>query len=152
MQLRQGLEGWRTTGAAISLRNLSGLLADVCRVREAQVQEGLAALAEALACVDKTGERTPKRSCIGSRASCCSRRRLLGQSQAESCFPARPSHCPTPAGEVVGTPCYHEPQSPVAAPGQASSSGTSCSRRSTVGSPKALPRLICKKPGHYSTS
>ena len=55
-QLRQGLEAWRATGAAISWPYWLNLLADTY-AKMAHAGEGLAVLAEALACVDNTGER-----------------------------------------------------------------------------------------------
>jgi predicted ATPase len=55
-QLRQGLEGWRATGAAISWSYWLGLLTDTC-ARGAHTGESLAVVAEALTCVDQTGER-----------------------------------------------------------------------------------------------
>ena len=85
VQLRQGLEGWRTTGAAISLPYFLGLLADVC-VRGAQVQEGLATLAEALAYVDKTGERYAEAELHRLKGELLLAQVPPDASQAESCF------------------------------------------------------------------
>ncbi|HSX83230.1 MAG TPA: adenylate cyclase, partial [Candidatus Saccharimonadia bacterium] len=85
VQLRQGLEGWRTTGAAISLPYFLGLLADVC-VRGAQVQEGLAVLAEALAYVDKTGERYAEAELHRLKGELLLSQAPPDSAQAEGCF------------------------------------------------------------------
>jgi TOMM system kinase/cyclase fusion protein len=58
-QMRQGLDDLRTTGTEVTRAYSLGLLADAHR-KVGQVQEGLALVAEALALVDKTGERWPE--------------------------------------------------------------------------------------------
>jgi predicted ATPase len=55
-QMRQGLTAWRATGAAISLPNWLGLLAEAYG-RVEQLAEGLPLLEEALVAVHSTGER-----------------------------------------------------------------------------------------------
>jgi len=55
-QMRQGLTAWRATGAAISLPNWLGLLAEAYG-RVEQPAEGLPLLEEALVAVHSTGER-----------------------------------------------------------------------------------------------
>jgi predicted ATPase len=54
--MRQGLAGWRATGAEIAQSIWLALLAEAYG-KEGQIEEGLTVLAEALAIVNKTGER-----------------------------------------------------------------------------------------------
>jgi predicted ATPase len=56
-QIRQGLAAYRTTGAEILLPHMLALLAEAYG-QAGQPEARLAALAEALGLVDKTGERT----------------------------------------------------------------------------------------------
>jgi predicted ATPase len=55
-QIRQGLTAYRATGAELMRSYFLALLAEACGKAE-QAKEGLAALAEALTVVDKSGER-----------------------------------------------------------------------------------------------
>lgn len=55
-QMRQGMAAWRVTGAEMWQSNFLALLAEVYG-KVGQVEEGLTVLAEALAQIDKTGER-----------------------------------------------------------------------------------------------
>jgi predicted ATPase len=84
-QLRQGLEGWRATGAAISRPYWLGLLADTC-ARRAYAEEGLAVLAEALICVDQTGERYAEAELHRLTGELRLKQSLPDASQAEACF------------------------------------------------------------------
>jgi predicted ATPase len=54
-QIRQGMDGWRATGAKLSGPYFLTLLAEAYR-KVGQVAEGLSVVAEALAAVDKAGE------------------------------------------------------------------------------------------------
>ncbi|MBI3301053.1 MAG: AAA family ATPase, partial [Deltaproteobacteria bacterium] len=56
VQMRQGLAAWRATGAEVTQPYILALLAETYG-KIGQTEEGLNALAEALATVDKTGER-----------------------------------------------------------------------------------------------
>jgi predicted ATPase len=58
-QMRQGLGDLRTTATEVTRAYSLGLLADAYG-KVGQAQEGLASVAEALALVDKTGERWPE--------------------------------------------------------------------------------------------
>ena len=69
-QLRQGLDAYRATGAEFQRPHFLSMLAEVHRSL-GQPEAGLTALSEALALVEKPANATTKRSCIGSRASCC---------------------------------------------------------------------------------
>jgi predicted ATPase/DNA-binding winged helix-turn-helix (wHTH) protein len=55
-QLRQGLDAWRATGAELGQTYFLALQTEVCK-QAGQIEAGLATLAEALAAVDRTGER-----------------------------------------------------------------------------------------------
>jgi predicted ATPase len=55
-QMRQGLAAWQATGTALARPQCLALLAEACG-KVGQIEEGLSALVEALAAVDKTGER-----------------------------------------------------------------------------------------------
>jgi predicted ATPase len=55
-QLRQGLAAFQTSGAEFFRPFYLSLLAEACR-QEGQVEEGLVVIAEALAVVEKNGER-----------------------------------------------------------------------------------------------
>jgi len=55
-QIRQGMAAWRTTGAELARPYFLALVAEAC-AKGGQAEEGLSALAEALATVHKTGER-----------------------------------------------------------------------------------------------
>ena len=55
-QIRQGLVAWRATGAELERPHFFALLAEAYE-KVGQAEEGLGILAEALALVDKTGER-----------------------------------------------------------------------------------------------
>src|SRR5262249_29915374 len=55
-QMLRGLAAWRETGAELWLPHFIALLVEAYR-KEGQAAEGLAVLTEALATVDKTGER-----------------------------------------------------------------------------------------------
>jgi predicted ATPase len=55
-QLRQGFAGWVGTGAELARTYYLGLLADACWIAQ-QTEAGLAAVSEALAAADSTGEQ-----------------------------------------------------------------------------------------------
>ena len=84
-QLRQGLEGWRATGAAISWSYYLGSLADAY-VRGAHAGEGLAVLAEALTCVDQTGERYAEAELHRLKGELLLKQTVPDAHQAEACF------------------------------------------------------------------
>lgn len=67
-QLREGLAANRAAGAQMSRPSHLALLADAC-LRASRPEAGLAAVDEALATVEETGERSTRRSSIGCGAS-----------------------------------------------------------------------------------
>jgi predicted ATPase len=84
-QLRQGLDGWRATGAAISWSYYLGSLADAY-TRGAQGAEGLATVAEALTCVEQTGERYAEAELHRLRGELLLKPPLPDAPQAAACF------------------------------------------------------------------
>jgi predicted ATPase len=84
-QLRQGLEGWRATGAAISWSYYLGSLADAY-ARGAHAGEGLAVLTEALTCVDQTGERYAEAELHRLKGALLLEQTVPDAHQAEVCF------------------------------------------------------------------
>jgi TOMM system kinase/cyclase fusion protein len=84
-QLRQGLEGWRATGAAISWSYYLGSLADAY-ARGPHAGEGLAVLFEALTCVDKTGERYAEAELHRLKGDLLLKQTVPDAHQAEVCF------------------------------------------------------------------
>jgi predicted ATPase len=84
-QLQQGLAAWKATGAVIGCSFWLGLLADVY-VRVAHARDGLAVLAEALAFVDKTGERHCEAELHRLKGELLLTQVPLDVPQAEGCF------------------------------------------------------------------
>ena len=84
-EMRRGLAAWRSTGAGLVQPYWLALVAEVCR-KAGQPTEGLTALSEALALVDKNGQRYYEAELYRLKADL-----LLGQAtpdaaQAEACF------------------------------------------------------------------
>ena len=78
-----------------------------------QIDEGLTMLAEALAGMDKTGERYWEAELYRLKGELLLRQALPDEHQAETCFQqARPHRRPPPAGQVLGATGGHEPESP----------------------------------------
>jgi predicted ATPase len=84
-RLRQGLEGWRATGAAISWSYYLGSLADAY-ARGAHAGEGLAVLFEALTCVDTTGERYAEAELHRLKGKLLLKQTVPDAQQAEVCL------------------------------------------------------------------
>ena len=84
-QLRQGLEGWRATGAAINWTWWLGLLTD-SYARGGHAGEGLAVVAEALAFVAKTGEHLYEAELYRLKGELLLRQTSPDAIQAEACF------------------------------------------------------------------
>ena len=108
--------------APTSLQGRAGTDALACPPSEAhgtvgQAEEGLGLLREALVVVEKVARIIGKRSCIGSRATCCCTDRS-GCPASGSMFLPGPRHGPPPAGEVTRTAGGDEPGTAVAAAGQ----------------------------------
>jgi predicted ATPase len=84
-QLRQGLKGWQATGAAISWPYYLGSLADAY-ARGAHAGEGLATVAEALTCVEQTGERYAEAELHRLKGELLLQQPLPDEPEAEACF------------------------------------------------------------------
>ncbi len=115
-QMRQGLAAWRATGQRWHWPDI--LPCWPRRMGSRPGRGGLRLLAEALAVVD-TGERW-----LGSRVASAQGRATAaagrpGRAPGGSLLPAGSRRRPPPAGQVVGAAGGHEPESPVAAAGQA---------------------------------
>jgi predicted ATPase len=84
-QLRQGMESWRATGAAISWSYWLASCADTY-ARGGHTAEGLAVVAEALTCVDQTGERYAEAELHRLKGELLLKQTILDAHQAEACF------------------------------------------------------------------
>jgi predicted ATPase len=84
-QSRQGLDAWQATGAAQGWSYFLGLLTDAY-TRTAHEGEGLAVLAEALAFVDKTGERHYEAELHRLKGELLLTQAPVDARQAEACF------------------------------------------------------------------
>ncbi len=119
VQIRQGSAAHQTTEAELYRPYFLALLAAACR-EGGQVEEGLRVLHEAFAAADKNGERWWE----------AERHRLKGEllvqdgtghkwSEGGGVFSSSPRRGPPPAGEVARAAGDDEPESAVAAAGQA---------------------------------
>jgi predicted ATPase len=84
-QVNQSLAGWRATGAALAQPHYLALLAEVYRKVE-KPEEGLSALAEALAAVPKNGERWYEAELYRLKGELVLARSGENQAEAEACF------------------------------------------------------------------
>ena len=119
-QMRQGLAAYQATGSELHRPYYLALLAEAYGSR-GQTAEGLSLLAEALATVDRTGERGWEAELHRLKGEL-----LLAQAGARptgtgggGVFPPGPRRGPPSAGQILGAAGRDEPQSPLAAAGQA---------------------------------
>jgi predicted ATPase len=84
-QMRQGLAVFQATGAEVGRPYFLALLAEAYG-RGGQVEEGLCALAEALAAVEKTGERFYEAELHRLTGELLLARAVANQVEAEACF------------------------------------------------------------------
>ena len=115
-QVRQGSAAWQATEAVLGVPYLCALLAEVAD-HLGHPEDGLQALDEAHTLIEQHDERWWE-------AEVCRLGVLLlrqtGTPQAEAeTWLQRARRRPPPGGEVAGATGRHEPQSPVAAAGQA---------------------------------
>src|SRR5262249_57250887 len=85
MQLRQGLDAYRATGAAFQRPHFLGMLAEV-HSSLGQPEAGLTALSEALALVEKTGERYYEAELHRLKGELLLQQATPEVSHAETCF------------------------------------------------------------------
>jgi predicted ATPase len=83
--LRQGMAALRATGAALGVPHFCAMLADVA-ARLGHVEDGLRALAEALAIVDTTGARVYEAELHRLRGELLLQQTMPEAQQAEVCF------------------------------------------------------------------
>jgi predicted ATPase len=132
-QVRQGIAAYRATGAAVFVPYFYTWLADVA-ANLGQVEEGLQALAEAHTLVEQQEERwwSSRRNAggaaggtlVGSRNLSPPGRRAPAAAGAadgggRNLLTAGPGRRLPPGGQIAGAAGRHEPQSPLAAAGQA---------------------------------
>jgi hypothetical protein len=114
-QILQGLAAFRATGAEVGRPKYLTLLVEAYG-KVGQREEGLSAVAEALAMVHQNEERCCEAELYRLKGT------LLLQVGTErgsgSLLPAGPGHGPAPAGPILGAASGHEPEPTVAAAGQ----------------------------------
>jgi len=84
-QIRQGIDAWRAAGDELARPCCLALLAEAC-AKEGQAEEGLSALAEALAVVHKTGERVYEAELYRLKGALLLARSTRQTAEAEACF------------------------------------------------------------------
>jgi len=84
-QIRQGMAAWRAVGAELARPYYLALLAEAC-AKGGQVEEGLSAVAEALATVHKTGERFYEAELYRLQGELSLARSTRQTAEAEACF------------------------------------------------------------------
>src|SRR5262249_24397151 len=145
-QVRQGIATWRETGAAVHVPYFCTLLAEVS-ARLGHTGHGLQALTEAHTLVEQHEEPWWEAEIYRLRggASCsCGKRGRSRRRRKLGCS----GLCTSPAASRRSRWSYALPRAWCAC-GSARASApkpTSCWRRSTTGSPRALTRLIFKRP------
>ena len=122
-EMRQGLAAYQAVGTELARPYYLALLAEAYG-EVGQTEAGLTVLAEALAVVDKTGERYWEAELHRLKGELLLALSTDKTTEAEACFRQALDIDPPPAGEVAGAAGGHEPGAPVAAPGQARRSPT----------------------------
>jgi predicted ATPase len=117
-QVRQGIATFRATGAAQLVPYLCTLLAEVS-AHLGHVEDGLQALAEAHTLVEQQEERWWEAEVYRLRGVLLLQQPGPSQAEAETWLQRAPGRRPPPGGQIAGAARRHEPQSPVAAAGQA---------------------------------
>jgi predicted ATPase len=117
-QMQQGMATLRTIGVGVLLPRDHTMLAEAYG-ESGQVEEGLRLLAEALATAHQQGAHLWEPELYRVKGGLLLRQRIPDAPEAETCFSPGPRHRPPPGGEVAGAVGRHQPDSPVAAPGEA---------------------------------
>ena len=123
-QLHDGLTAYRAIAAELGRRYFLGLLAEACG-RAGQAEEGLQVLDEALATAHHTGERHHEAELYRLRGQLLwqhageATRRSSLQDEMETSLSAGSGHRPPSASESLGASGGQEPESALAAAGQA---------------------------------
>ena len=108
-----------------------------------QTDEGLRVLAEALAACRPRRSAATRRSCIGSQGELLLRTSLSSSRGGNLSSPG-PGHCPPPAGQILELRAAMSLSRLWQQQGKRPKP-TSCSRRSTAGSPRALTPPTCRR-------
>ena len=116
--MRQGLAADLATGATLYQPYFLGLLAEAYGAG-GHPDEGLTALAEALAVMDTTELRYYAAELYRLKGALLLAAGGAGCGAGRSLFPPGPRRGPPAAGQVLGTPRRHQSGAPVAVPGQA---------------------------------
>ena len=116
--IQRGLEDWRNSGAEWMRPFFLGLLAEACAL-SGDVQRGLDALDEALAAVERTGERWPEAELHRLRGQLLAALPDGGRSdEASAAFERAIESRPPSICEVLGAPGCHQPRPALARPRQ----------------------------------
>ena len=126
MQIRQGLDAYRSTGAEFQRPHCLTLLAEASGLL-GQPEGGLSALEEALTLMEQTSERYYEAELHRQRGELLLLRAEKShpaqgsreQYDAETCFQQALDVSRRQAAKGAGTASSHEPEPPLAAPGQA---------------------------------
>ena len=116
--MRQGLAADLATGSTLWQPYFLGLLAEAYGAG-GHPDEGLTALAEALAVMDTTEAALLRGRAVSAQGGLAAAAGGAGCGAGRSLFPPGPRRGPSAAGQVLGTPRRHQPGAPVAVPGQA---------------------------------
>ena len=117
-QMHQGLAAVLATGQTLSQPYQLVLLAEAAG-HAGQLEEGLHWLTEALTAFAASGRGDLLAEAYRLQGDIAAAPSRPGCGPGRSLLPAGPGHCPPPAGQILGAARRHEPESPVAAAGQA---------------------------------
>ncbi len=105
VQIRQGLSAWQATGAELARPYILALLAEAYG-KGGQAEEGLSVLAEALAVVDKTGERCHEAELYRIKGELTRQKFQVSGSKFQ--VPPSPQPLiPSPQAEAEAEACFH---------------------------------------------
>ena len=131
-QIREGLTVWRATGSELWRSHFLALLAEVYR-KGGQVEAGLAAVAEALAFVERSEERVYEAELYQIQGELTLQKSKVENSQVESrrrsgrMLSQGYRYCSTPGSQILGTARRHEHGAFVATAGEAGRSAGAAS-------------------------
>ena len=118
IQMRQGLTGLQATGAGLRQPYYLSLLAEACS-NAGEAEEGVLLLTKALGETHTTREHWWEAELHRLRGELLLQHSVPDAQRAAACFQQALTPGPRPAGQVPGAARRHEPQSPLAAAGQA---------------------------------
>ena len=150
-QVRQGITAYRATGAALHVPYFCTLLADVCD-HLGHPTDGLQALAEAHTLVEQHEERWWEAEVCRLRGVLLLRQTGTSQGEAETWLQQALDVARRQEAKVAGAARRHEPEHACGSSRASGPKRTSCWRRSTAGSPRALTPPTCRRLRHCSKS